>query len=157
MPEPVKEHKWLEQLTGEWESETECFMPGAEGVKGKLTESAKMMGGFWLITNGTGEVMKMKMTTLLTLGYDAEKKKYVGTWVDSMTSTLWNYEGTVDESGKKLTLETEGPCPLKGGKTGKFREVVEILDKDHKVFTSSMQGDDGKWVLGMKMTSTRKK
>ena len=74
-----------------------------------------------------------------------------------MSGTLWNYEGTVDSSGKKLTLETEGPCPMKGGKISRFKEVVEIKDKDHKVFTSSIQEDDGKWSTMVVVNSTRKK
>jgi hypothetical protein len=156
MPAPVKEHEWLKQLEGEWESEYEAFMPGAtDPMKGKGTESAKMMGGFWLIGNGTGEMMGMTMKSILTLGYDPGKKKYIGTWVDSMTSHLWNYEGTVDSTGKILTLETEGPCMMKPGTT-KFREVTEIKDKDNKTFTSSML-DDGKWVTIVKVTSKRKK
>jgi len=157
MPEPVKEHKWLEQFAGEWESEVEAFMPGGDSLKGKSTETAKMMGGFWLISNGTGEMMGMKMNSVLTLGYDPDKKKYVGTWIDSMTSMLWKYEGSVDDAGKTLTLETEGPCMMKAGQMTKFKEVMQIIDKDNKVFSSSMLGDDGKWVPVMKVTSKRKK
>jgi Protein of unknown function (DUF1579) len=158
MPPPVKEHEWLQQLAGEWESEVEIFMvPGQPSIKGKGTESARMMGGFWLIGEGTGEMMGMKMTNMLTLGYDPEKKKYVGTWADSMSSYLWKYTGTVDADGKKLTLDTEGPCPMKPGVTSKFKEVIEIKDKDHKVFTSSILGDDGKWTTMIIAKSTRKK
>jgi hypothetical protein len=157
MPAPVKEHEWLKQLEGEWTSEYEAFMPGQkESVKGKGSESAKMLGGFWLIGNGKGEMMGMTMNSVLTLGFDPDKKKYVGTWVDSMTSYLWKYEGAVDSAGKILTLETEGPCMMKPG-LAKFREVTEIVDKDHKTFTSSMLGDDGKWITIVKVTSTRKK
>jgi hypothetical protein len=74
-----------------------------------------------------------------------------------MMSQLWKYEGTLDASGKKLTLETQGPCPLQPGKTFNFREVIEIKDKDTKVFTSSMQGEDGKWTTFVTVTSKRKK
>src|SRR5262245_17188305 len=79
MPPPEKEHAWLEQLAGEWESEIECHMvPDQPPMKGKSSESARMLGGFWLVSEGTGEMMDMKMTSVLTLGYDPGKKKYVG-------------------------------------------------------------------------------
>ena len=90
------------------------------------------------------------------LGYDAEKRKYVGTWVDSMNSYLWKYEGSVDASGKVLTLETVGPSPLKPGLV-RFKEVTEFRSKDHRVFTSSMQNDDGTWVTLVTADYRRKK
>lgn len=146
MPAPEKEHAWLQQLAGEWEFDAECMMePGKPPMKSKGTESGRMIGGFWIISEVKGTFMDAPMTGILTLGFDPDKKKYVGTWVDSMTSYQWKYEGTVDASGKLLTLEAEGPCPMKPGKLSKFKEVVELKGKDQKVFTSSILGDDGKW------------
>jgi hypothetical protein len=147
MPSPVKEHEWLKQFVGEWDSEVEITMePGKPPQKGKGSERSRMLGGFWLVAEGKGEMEGMPaMTSRLTLGYDPEKGKYVGTWVDSMNSYLWVYEGTVDATGKILTLETEGPCPMKPGLV-RFKEVIEFKSADHRVFTSSMQEDDRKWV-----------
>jgi hypothetical protein len=158
MPVPQKEHKWLEQFTGEWESEIEITMgPGGAVMKGKGTESARMVGGFWIVAESKSEMMGMPFSSVLTLGYDPAKKKYVGTWIDSMSSYLWNYVGSVDESGKILTLETNGPSPMAPDKISKFREVTEFKSKDHRVFTSSIQGDDGKWTTFVTVHSRRKK
>ena len=55
-----------------------------------------------------------------------------------------------------LTLETEGPHPATG-KTVKMKDVIEIKDKDTKMLTSSILGDDGKWVQFMNLTAKRKK
>jgi hypothetical protein len=158
MPKPVKEHAWLAQLAGEWESTMKCIgMPGQPPAEGKSSEKARMLGGFWIVSEGDGEMMGGKFSSLLTLGYDPEKKKFIGTWVDSMTSTMWTYTGTLDEATNTLTLETEGPNPMAPGKTAKFKEVIVIKDKDHKTFTSNIQGEDGKWTEMMTATSTRKK
>jgi hypothetical protein len=70
---------------------------------------------------------------------------------------MWTYEGAVDASGKSLVLSTRGPCPAEPGKVMDFREVTEFKDNDHKVFTSSMQDTDGKWVPMITVTSKRKK
>jgi hypothetical protein len=158
MPAPVKEHLWLQQFVGEWETEVEITMaPDQPPMKGKGTESTRALGGFWIIGEGKGEMEGMPgtMTSVLTLGYDPSSQKYTGTWVDSMTSHLWKYEGTVDPTGKILTLNTEGPCPMKPGIV-KFKEVTEIKDRDHRVFTSSMQGDDGKWTKMVTVNYRRK-
>ena len=158
MPAPVKEHEWLQRFVGEWEGEAEIYMtPGQPPMKSKGTETARMLGGFWLIAQGKSEAMGQPFQHVLTLGYDTESNKYVGTWVDSMSGYLWKYEGTVDPSGKILTLESEGPCPMKPGQLSKFREVTEFRSDDHRVFTSSILGDDGKWQTVLTVNSRRKK
>ena len=58
---------------------------------------------------------------------------------------------------KLLTFEAEGPNFLTGGKTTKFRDTYEFKSADHIEATSSMQGEDGKWVEFMKGQMTRKK
>jgi hypothetical protein len=151
-------HIWLQQFVGEWESESEVFMePGKPPMKFKGTESSRMIGAFWVVAEGKGDMMGMPFTSLLTLGYDPEKNKYIGSWIDSMDIYLWRYEGTVDPTGKILTLETEGPCPMAPGGLSKFKEVTEFKSKDHRVFTSLRQGEDGKWTTVVTVNSRRKK
>ncbi len=156
MPTPAPEHKWLERFAGDWTSESEIFMnPTQPAIKATGTETCKMLGDFWLVSEGTGNMGGMTMNHRLTLGYDPATKKYIGTWVDSMTSHLWVYEGTVDESGKKLTLEASGPCPIQG-KVIKFRDVTEFKSDTERTFTSSSMGEDGKWVNHVKGVSRKK-
>jgi hypothetical protein len=156
-PPPAKEHQWLQQLVGEWNSECEMYPPGMDPIKTQGTESVRSVGGFWTIAENKGSFLKAPFTGVMTLGYDGDKKKYVGTWVDSMSGYLWTYEGSVDASGKVLTLTAEGPCPAAPGELMKFKEVLEIKSPDHKVFTSSFQEKNGQWTTGMKINYTRKK
>lgn len=158
MPKPQSEHQWLAKFEGKWESEAECTMPGTEEkMTMKMTETVRMLGGFWLISEGKGEVMGGPFTGVMTLGYDPEKKTFVGTWVDSMGSTFWNYKGTLNSSDNTLTLETEGPCPMQGGKVCKFKEVMKLTGPDEKTFTSSYLADDGKWTTMMTAKAKRVK
>jgi hypothetical protein len=46
---------------------------------------------------------------------------------------------------------------LRPGTLSKFRDVTEFKSADHRVFTSSMLGEDGKWMTMVKGSSTRKK
>lgn len=158
LPPPQKEHEWLQQLVGEWDSESEMTVePGKPTFKWKGTESVRSLGGFWIVGENKATIMDKPMSAILTLGYDPEKKKYTGTWVDSHTSYMWKYVGTLDSAGKVLTLETEGPNPMSPGKMGKFRDVLEIKSKDNKVLSSSILGDDAKWTTFMTVDYRRKK
>lgn len=157
-PAPQMEHEWLKKFAGEWETESE--MPGAPGepaMKCKGTMNARMLGGFWVVSDYKGDIMGTTMTAVQTIGYDPQSKKYVGTWVDSMLNHLWKYEGTVDAAGKTFALEAEGPNFTTPGKTAKFRDAYEFKSADHIYMTSSMLGDDGKWVTFMTGNIRRKK
>lgn len=158
MAKPTKEHELLGQFAGEWDVTTEIVgVPGVDSMKCTGTESAKLIGGFWLVGQGQASVEGMPMTSVLTLGYNPATKKYIGTFFCSTDSTLWSYVGTMDSSGKKLTLETEGPSPLDPTKKAKYREILELKDPDHKTFTSYMLGDDGKLTKFVTMEYQRKK
>jgi hypothetical protein len=158
MPKPVKEHEWLTQFVGEWEIESECLLePGKPPVKCQGTEAVLSLGGFWIVSELKSTMMGQNIDARMTVGYDPAKKKYVGSWVDSCTSHMWKYEGTVDASGKILTLEAEGPNMMNPGKMAKYKDVTEFKSKDHRVLTSSMQGEDGKWTTFVTMNARRKK
>jgi hypothetical protein len=155
-PKPQNEHEWLKQLVGEWETETEAVMePGQPPLKCKGRETVRSLGGYWTHAELKGDLNGIPVTGIMTLGFDPQAKKYVGTWVCSMEGHLWKYEGTVD--GQVLTLNTEGPSMSTPGKLAKMRDVIEIKDKDHKVLTSYMLGDDGKWTPFMTMKAKRAK
>lgn len=154
-PKASKDHEWLQILVGEWSTAGEGLTgPNQPPVKTKGSATGKSLGGFWTVLEVRGDASGTPFTGLLTLGYDAGKKKYVGTWVDSMTALLWRYEGDLDAAGQRLTLETEGLSPV-SGKLEKFRETIERKDKDTWSFSSSMNAD-GKWVEFLKMVCTRK-
>jgi hypothetical protein len=144
---PQKEHQWLERLVGEWTSEAEATMePGKPPETFRGTESVRSLGGLWILAEGRGEMPGGgAMTTLITLGYDPLRARYVGTFVGSMMTHLWLYDGALDAAGRVLTLETEGPSMADQGKMAKYRDVIELESDDRRVLTSHVLGEDGKW------------
>jgi hypothetical protein len=72
-----------------------------------------------------------------------------------MTDHLWVYEGTLDPTGKIMTLEAEGPNMMDpAGGTALYRDVIEFRSADHRTL-SSYARVDGKWVQFMTATYRR--
>lgn len=145
--EPQEEHRWLQQLVGEWTFEGEATMePGQPPMKHHGTESVRGIGGLWILGEGSGQMPDGgRATMILTLGYNPTTKRFVGTWLGSMMTHLWVYDGELDPARRILTLSAEGPDMAIEGKTAKYRDVVEIKSSDHRMLTSHVLGDDGKW------------
>lgn len=159
-PKPGPEHAWLQQLVGNWDADVQMHMDptGKPPAKTKGTESIRPVGDFWIISESKGQMMNTPFLAVQTLGYDARKQKYVASWVDSMSNAIWQSEGSLDASGKVLTLESEGYCPHSSSdELMKIRDVIELQDKDHKVLNSFMLGDKGQWIPMMTIQYQRKK
>lgn len=151
MPEPQAEHRWLQKLVGDWTYESECSMgPDKPAARSSGTESVRSLGDLWIVGEGQGEMPGGGGLgrTILTLGYDPARGKYVGSWIGSMMTLMWTYEGTRDAGGdgNVLTLDTEGPNFADGGKTRtRFQDIITIVSDDHRTLTSRMLGPDGQW------------
>jgi hypothetical protein len=158
MAKPTKEHELLAQFAGKWTSSATMEMPGGEALTCNGVEDSRMMGGLWLVVVGEGEMPDGgKGESMITLGYDPAKKTYVGTFVCSAQDIMWVYTGKFDETGKKLILLTDGPSMIEPGKTAKYEETMELVDADHKTFTSKIQLPDGTWMELVKVTYERVK
>jgi hypothetical protein len=157
-PKPQREHEWLQQLVGEWETENSMVAgPGDEKMECRGTMKSRMLGGFWVILELKTEVSGLTVNAVQTIGFDPREKTYVGSWVDSVISHLWRYEGTIDPTGKILTLEAEGPDLMHEGKNARYRDVYELKSKDHIATSSYMQNAEGKWDLFAQGSMRRKK
>jgi Protein of unknown function (DUF1579) len=156
--EPQREHQWLHKLVGEWTYETEApIQPGQPAVKATGTESVRSLGGVWVLAEGQGEMPGGgPATTLMTLGYDPDRKKFVGTWIGSMMTYLWPYSGKLDAAERVLTLDSEGPSMADPGKTTQYRDVIEFKSDDYRTLTAHVLADDGTWQQLMMVEYRRK-
>lgn len=157
--EPQEQHHWLQKLLGEWTLESECPTgPGKPVEKFSGVETIRSVGGIWIVAEGTGEMPGGGTgTTMMTLGYDPKKQRFIGTWLGSMMTHLWIYEGELDAAEKVLTLNTEGPDFSTEGKTAKYKDVIEIVDADHRLLNSYTLGADGQWQQIVSVQYRRKK
>lgn len=146
----TKEHEFLQRFVGHWSVKT-----AGSGVTGKSVMKSSMLGKLWLVNSSELNVSGLEMQAVQMIGFDPTKKKYVGIWADSMMNYMWRYEGTVDESGTKLTLNAKGPSMTGDGNTTNYQDIYEFKNKDSFVAISRVQGADGKWQIMMQGTGTR--
>jgi uncharacterized protein DUF1579 len=82
--EPQKQHQWLQKLVGEWTYETDAHSaPGKPPEKVTGTEMVRPLGATWVIAEGQGEMPggAGPAASVMTLGYDPDRRSFVGTWV----------------------------------------------------------------------------
>lgn len=155
--EPQKEHQWLQKLVGAWTYEGECSMGSDQPtMKTSGSEEVRSIGGLWIAAEGSGEMPGGgAATTIMSIGYDPQKQRFVGTFIGSMMTHLWIYDGALD--GNVLTLAAEGPSFAGNGGMAKYRDVIELKSDDHRVLTSHVLGEEGAWRQFMSMQFRRKK
>jgi hypothetical protein len=146
---PGPEHESLKQMVGTWDATVEMMAPGAPASKGVEVNKA-LADGLWVVTEFKSDMGGKPFEGHGVWGYDPAKKKYVGTWVDSMTSGLTISEGTYDAATKTATDIMESPGP--DGKPMKIKATTVWKDSDTRVFTM-YEGEKP----SMKITYTRRK
>ncbi len=153
---PVAEHAWLQQLVGEWKTEAEMMMPDGSVMKSEGTESVKDLCGLWAYGQGRAVMPAGEPMNYYTgLGYDLTFKEYRGFMIMDVSSHLWKYTGTLSEDGKTMTLDCVGPNMEKEGETANYRDVIHIIDENHRTMTSSGEQANGEWIQYMKVSYTR--
>jgi hypothetical protein len=131
---PGPEHAKLKELVGTWDATVKMM-----GQESKATCTYRMgLGDLWLLSNFNGDFGGMKFTGHGVDGYDTAKKKYVGFWVDSMSTGMIQLEGEYDAEKKVLTMTGDSVGP--DGKPVKMKTTSEMPDKDTIVFKMFMGG-----------------
>ena len=131
--------------------------PDQPPVKHTGTETVRSLG-VWVLCEGLmPEPTGSPMRTVMTLGYDPAKKKFVGTFIGSMMTNLWVYEGELDASDKRLVLDAVGPSFADPARTTNYKDTIEIVSPDHRTLSSQFQADDGTWHHFMTAHYRRKK
>jgi len=146
--ELTKEHEWLGRMVGEWTSQMEASMPDGAQSTHTATERVRSLGGAWVVCEADMS-SDGSQQTLMTLGYDPARGRFVGSFIGSMMTNQWVYEGELDQSGTRLVLSTRGPSAAGDGTLADYRDSIEFRSPDHRILTSSYLGADGEWHLFM--------
>ena len=135
--EVTDQHRWLQRLLGEWRYEYDAPAKTdkpAKKVEG--TEHVRMLGDVWVLCEAKGTTPDGRTAdALMTLGYDPQKQRFVGTWIGSMMNHLWVYDGELNEAGTAISLMAEGPDFTTPGKFMQYKDVIEFKSNDHRTLT----------------------
>lgn len=151
------EHRWLEQLVGEWSCEWDSTVsPDPACSMSKARERVRSLGGLWVVLEAefVGPEGRVDQT-IMTLGFNPKLGRFTGTFVGSMMTHLWVYSGTLDPGGRSLTLEAEGPSFDPEGGTARYRDHVELVDDGSRVLWSEYLDKDGSWKRFMRAVYRR--
>ncbi len=140
----LKEHKVLAREVGVWDADITTYLPGvAKPMTSKAVETNSLLGGHWLISSFKGEFAGMPFEGHSQTGFDAKKGKYVGTWLDSMSTRIDTLEGTYDEPSQTMTMTAELENPATG-EPMKMKFVTTFKADNERVFTEYHLPEGGK-------------
>lgn len=153
MPTAGPEYDVFKNDVGRWDVEITNFATGSPEVT-KGTETNKMLGDFWLIGDFEGNMMGLDFKGHSATGYDAESKKYVGTWIDSLSPGMMHMTGDYDKEKNTLTLI--GMAPGMDGNPAKHR-LTTVYKDDGRVMTMYITPQGGDEEKFMQLSYSKKK
>lgn len=153
---PGPKHQFFKSLAGSYTTHTKAWMGPGKPVESDGTAELKLiLGGRFLEENLSGTFLGNPFSGHGVSGYDLGKQKYVSFWVDNLGTWFTLTDGSLDKSGKVLTMTGESWNPVLGKMTPcKF--VTRVESEDRHVF-EAIDKIEGKEVTIMEVVYTRKK
>ncbi len=154
---PGDAHKALNGMVGTWDAKVTMWnKPGAPPMSATgVSENKWILGGRWIEQRYEGTMMGAPFSGIGYSGYDNVKKKYVGTWMDTMSTAVMNSVATGGDA-KSMTFRSSMDDPMTG-KAIPVTEKINMTDADHMSFEMWVPGPDGKVFKTMQIDYTRKK
>ncbi len=154
---PTAEHDVLKADIGVWDFEMSMwFEPDGEPLQTKGEETVTMFGHFWAEANVEYDFMGQKIRGHQMLGYDAGKKKYIGSWRDSGSPYLATSEGDYDAESKTMTMQMKGAGP--DGKPMNYKTIAKRIDEKTRTYTmfAELPTEPGKFYKNLEIKYTKR-
>ncbi|KAA2213844.1 DUF1579 domain-containing protein [Teichococcus oryzae] len=136
------EHRWLHRLIGAWRFEGGCETEGEPSGRFEGRETVRGLGEAWIIGEGEGHSPEgQPHRSLMTLGYDPARGRFVGNFVSSMMTHQWVYEGGL--SGETLVLDTMGPSFTGEDGLVAYQDIITFEADGVRRLTSRMRQNSG--------------
>lgn len=153
---PGAPHKLLASMAGSWNTKTKSWMePGKPPEESAgVCEQKMIFGGRFLQQECTGQMMGSAFNGMGFTGYDNHTRKFVSTWMDTMGTAIYLFEGPAGADGKSFTQRCRYDDPVKGPM--EWRSVCKLVDENNiffEMYGTALGGAEEKM---MEMTYTRK-
>lgn len=164
--QPAEEHKNLaSQFVGTWDTENKMFMGPGEPMTSKGScKCTALFDGRYISEEYEGDMMGQPFKGMSLTAYDRINKQYVNTWIDSMSTAMFQSTGTYDPSKKAYTYKGDMCMPTKEGKVNKMpiRMVITVQSPDKHTFEwfemkENKETKKSEETKTMEITYTRKK
>lgn len=131
---PGEAHKLLAKMAGSWNTLTRSWTePGKPPVESAgVCEQRMILGGRYLQQECSGDMMGSPFTGIGVTGYDNHTRKYVSTWIDSMSTAVWYFEGPAEGDGRSFTQKSRYDDPVRGPM--EWRSVCRLVDDNTMTF-----------------------
>jgi hypothetical protein len=153
---PGEPHKLLAKLEGSWLTRSKGWVepdkPPRESAG--TCEQKMILDGRYLQQTYTGDMMGMPFTGISFMGYNNHTKQYESTWIDTMSTALYKFEGTIGRDKKTITQECRYDDPVRGPAV--WRTVTRIKDDNTIEFEMFLTPRGRKEEKMMEMTISRK-
>jgi hypothetical protein len=153
---PGAPHKLLAEMAGSWSVKSRWWMDSHEPpMESTGTSEQKMvLDGRFLQQDFSGDMMGSPFAGIGFTGYNNHTGKFVSTWMDSMGTGIYYFEGSAGADGKTITQTCSYDDPVRGSLL--WRSVTMVVDGNRlefKMYTTDSSGKEDK--MG-EMTYTRK-
>ena len=158
MAQPGPEHKVLRMRVGAWKVESTVYGgPNAEAMRSQAKSNIRpVLGGRYFRETYTGEYLGKTFSGVGTFGHDNSTKRFVSTWMDSMSTGIFYSQGTADESGKVITYTGEYFDGMRGSVV-KMKSVVTLTSrKTHTTEMFEVTGDNERKIMTLVYTRVKR-
>jgi hypothetical protein len=138
---------WVRQLIGSWDyrfaTTQDSEYPGFT-IIGR--ETVWPVGDVFVAMESQGNGSDGSQShSLISLGFDPDKRRFFGAHVGSAVPTVFVYDGELTENGMALHLQTQGPAMTEGNTVDVYRDTLRILDAHTREQVLEVRDELGAW------------
>lgn len=141
MPRPTAEHQRLARHAGTWKVTSKFYMdPSQPPMESTGTETVELIGDLWNLRRYESSMMGTPFAGVCTIGYEPHNQRYVSTWIDSFTPSLFSLTG--EWKGDMLEFRGEAWNAMTGSML-MHRTTERDVGDDERVFEMFCTLPDG--------------